>query len=385
MTYEIEYDRTASEGRSTADHWGFQPTFIITGASRVVRVAGRLARLQLPQLVHDLTIDSGTAAGEGSAQRALITWTLERAAQELPLEDGYFDVTDDELASVGSASRKACDYFLRSGRDAYCLCASTNDESQVGVVDGRRAAPTSSAVCSHCDLPDTRLLCNHLMHPQVMGVRTIGSYSRSFAGGLCDQGFDDRVRSAHHQCVPGGHECWRRSVDPPSNGLASSDLPLAEALDFLDVTWRLAFGSYLLGRSTVAHTVGLGAACDTRDEFAQRMNSLADVLDNLLVPSSTSTKKNDGPLVRLEAWLPDKLTDHPSDLANALAAVLVLRNVNAVRNAMTHSDAARKLPAALAPLGIPYPPRWSAAWESVRRSTSSAATTLRNSLRPLVP
>lgn len=91
------------------------------------------------------------------------TWQAAGLPQEIP-------VNADELDEILAAQAvKQCDYQLADGRDLYCIAAAKNDDTIVGSVGVRFVAPTSRSTCAACSMPDSRLVCSHLHHPQVYG------------------------------------------------------------------------------------------------------------------------------------------------------------------------------------------------------------------------
>jgi len=160
-------------------------------------------------------------------------------------------------------------------------------------------------------------------------------------------------------------------------------LALAEAFDFLDAAWRVAFGAKrkLLVHRTASRFAGLSLGCSTRSDFSARVSELADVFKHITIPddmlnNGEGTEK-DHTLVRLEKVMEAKLDEEAGQRARH--AVGTLRNVNNVRRALEHSGVS--IDSALGRLGIDSPVLdWSEAWKVARGRTIEALTTIRNEL-----
>jgi hypothetical protein len=310
------------------------------------------------------------------------TWDTSTQSVE-PLRLGMEDL--DELA--GLVHDKECDYQLREGRDLYCSAASRSDETMVGSLGVRAIAPTSTAMCRRCDLPDSRVICSQLRHPEVFGtVLSNGPVSRHLSAAVCDIGRDEIARPS--KCRPGGNACWVRVVGPEA-AAAAVILParaMTESLDYLDTAWRLAFNAPLLRLRSAALVADLGAGTSSREDFQSRISALSDVMKGFdvgdeLLPTGMTLDK-DHTLARLRAVLAARLDDEA--LAEAKGALDTLTAAARVRAAMQHGPAAPELPARLAVLGVPFPPSdWGNAWDIVRSRVASAWRQLAEVVRAL--
>lgn len=303
---------------------------------------------------------------------------------------------DDDLdALVAYVDQRVCSYQVQRNRDLFCTCCPSSEAALI--INERPAAPTSRPICGRCDLPNTDSLCSHFLHPVVQGFRAdeVGLMQRQLVSSLCDQGHTQEISIDPGACRPGGHPCWQRVVEVVPSGLTSgltTSLNLPEALDFLDALWRNGHGgAHLLGQVAMTHVAALGLPCNDREEFKSRTNDLYDVLDAFQVPpvptsGPTPAPQRSGTLNRLEDYLTYCASADPASVARIQNAVGTLRAVATVRNAVHHSDAGRKLPTALAALGIPFPPvTWATVWEMVRLATNNALVALRDEVRRLWP
>ncbi len=396
----ITYDPDA-KGIS-GDNWPFVPCYhVARGPSHLATVSATMTREARLEALHRLGL--GRGQGEDEPLRdAFLRWTLRRLERELGDQNSaalLFEQNgaawtissadeEDIAAIVAEAGPKECGYQLRNGRDLFCSTPSPRDETAVLAINGTRVAPTSRPICAECNLPSTVWLCSHFLHPAVIGTGAKNSHSRQVASAMCDLGHDDLLRQDPSSCRT-GRDCWQRTVSTgeKASGPALSPLSLPEALDFLDAVWQLAHGSkHLLGQVATAHAPGLALPAATRDDFKSRVNDLTDTLDNLKVPAvqpsdGSSAPPREATLSRLKAYFEVELGADEAAVARTSHAVETLKRITEIRNALQHSGAASKLPAAFAALDIAYPPQWPGAWDDVRARAVEALIVLRDELR----
>jgi hypothetical protein len=163
------------------------------------------------------------------------------ASPELSAENWLLG-TDDVPHLLSLVRDKFCEYQTKARRDLFCVAATKDDRTADKVIDGRRAAPTSRALCRACSLPSTDYICSHLLHPGITAITTDrGVADRRAIDALCDQARTEVAQL--HPCHAGGHECWQRLLDVEALAPAPiSPLTLPESFDTLDAMWRLAFG-----------------------------------------------------------------------------------------------------------------------------------------------
>lgn len=160
---------------------------------------------------------------------------------------------------------------------------------------------------------------------------------------------------------------------------------LPTAFDFLDATWRLAFGRPLLRFRSAEAVAGLVLPCSTREEFAQRLSELADLIklmdisDDLLPEDKKALNKSET-LNRLRAVLALKFSEEQTAASDG--AIRTLQAINKTRSALQHSGASRDLPVALAELGMTYPIEdYGTAWDAVRAQAVESLSTIRKVVR----
>lgn len=287
------------------------------------------------------------------------------------------------------------EYQDLDGRDLYCAAASEADETATRLTTtGRRAAPTSRPLCAACGLPDTDYICSHFLHPQVIGIRATGGPSafirRDVTDGLCDLNQPEFAKK--RDCHAGGNPCWERLVDVETTPAVEAVPPQAveQALDDLDVRWRLAFGNRHIVRLAGAADVSvLALPCANRDEFERRLSSLADVMKRLDIPDDLFPASPELPGVtethdRLELLFGSRLTDE-DDLRWVRQAIATLRGINQLRAGGQHGgDAQKKRARAGDELGVPLDGRWGEAWKRVRSLTAHAIRDIGNAAQRVV-
>jgi hypothetical protein len=300
----------------------------------------------------------------------------------------YLKVPQDEVQTIASlAKEKQCDYQLAEGRDLYCVAAGKSDETQIGNIGARFVAPTSRALCAANTIPDARLLCSHLHHPEVVTTLvTTSERVRWLNSAMCDLGRAEIATPA--ECKAGGHDCWRRFSEPTLISAAvTPPRTLLEALDFLDTSWRLAFEKRPLARLPSATALAdLASPVSTREEFQSRMSQLGDTLKSLEVSAELLASGDSFPVEqsvnRMRSALAGRLD--PDAMAEAEGALGVLSRATRIRVAFQHHDAASELPAAFAAFGVSYPPRdWGDTWDSVRSQVTAALLLLAERVRAL--
>jgi hypothetical protein len=145
---------------------------------------------------------------------------------------------------------------------------------------------------------------------------------RQVMDGMCN--LNKPEFSNHAKCHAGGNQCWTRIVEVETAQAFQPVPPQAiqQALDNLDLRWRLAFARPIV-RLPAAEDIGvLAVPCDTRNEFERRLSSIADILKRLdigddLLPEGEALDKSHT-LDRLDRVFGSRL-DAP-DLANVQEA-----------------------------------------------------------------
>ncbi|MBV8757606.1 MAG: hypothetical protein JO257_10035 [Deltaproteobacteria bacterium] len=293
----------------------------------------------------------------------------------------------DEIDAAGNES-KQCAHQQRRGADLFCLAAErgpANDD----IPTERRASTTQHACNKLCALPDKSLLCSNFVHLQIVMA---AAYPPAPIVGprVCEVGNQPKIEVQPIACIPGGHDCWRRVFDlgKPAEDVPLHPLALNEALDFLSWVWRAKFPAsqtkliHLASATSAAEVV---LPCETVEAFRSRMNALADLLDSLKVDASLTSSPGqvNGTLNRLQHTLRTHLPQ--AEFERADVAIAIVRNAVDLRNALHHTDAGRKAPAAARKLGLDWPPLdWTRAWARVRDSVARAVRELRQAIETTI-
>jgi len=395
MAFRITFEDL--DVREEAGHlWrGCAPRFRVWSGDeplRVVRVElSSFLAVQLLELLGDAEDTTATALTESRLLKVLLRFAVQRIdgdlrAGALPATPSTvvhrLQVEEADLPLVASMHAKTCEYQQRDGRDLLCSAAAPNDATQVGVVGRRVIAPTSTVACLACELPDTDYLCSHLLHPQVMGVRTMGGPfpARTLGQCACDLGRQE-VREPH-KCHANGHDCWTWIVEPE---LETATIPaegmLGEAFDFLNAVWELHFRHSLLRLRSVTAAGRLSQPCRSRSEFDSAMSALDDTLKLLevgdeLLPSEQRGIPKTSTFKRLQACLEPGLDE--ADTARLLDAVGLLMATNDIRVAAQHGGTKRSLPEAFERLGLRFTASWPETWGGVQAKVIEALGVLRS-------
>jgi hypothetical protein len=297
---------------------------------------------------------------------------------------------DDLPLLAQLAGEKGCQYQATLGRDLYCLAASPSDKTVRLEIEGRAAAPTTRPLCHACGLPDTDYLCSNLSHAEVTGVASgsISSVKRALVGALCQVGRPEV--SDPSKCCPSQNPCWERRVEQErANMPVSPPLQLLEAVDHLDMAWRLVFGRSrrLLHASSTADVAALMLECGTREEFESRISDLTDlfkrlIIDEELLPDDVKGIDKGHTLQRLKAVLIDRAEGSDVDVVET--AIRTLQAANDIRVGQQHSAAQKKTQKAFDSLGIRYPVMdWGTTWASLRSQAAAAFLELAHVTRRL--
>jgi hypothetical protein len=241
---------------------------------------------------------------------------------------------------------------------------------------------TTATLCAGCAIPDERVICDQLVHPEVRLYAPHEGPRRVPVRALCNVGNDagDGAR-----CRPDGLDCWRRHVDL---GLALPDPPpdvarlAADEIDYFELVYRDRYGSKVWSIPQARSISELFGDCDSAEDFARRLAALADLLGKLDPYEQLSDEEQKGsdgnrvgPLVALRRVME---RDHPE----AVAAVETLRRIPDARNQFPIHTRSDKLLAALRELGVDFPASdWRLAWLQVLTAFWSNLRAIRSSIQ----
>ena len=162
------------------------------------------------------------------------------------------------------------------------------------------------------------------------------------------------------------------------NPVGTEPLPamaLPDALDHLDLAWRLVTNDPLLRVHRVAVAAKLSYPAISADEFESRCSSLSEILGGFNLPGAGGT------LNSMKAKLTDLLG---VQAGRAHEAVDTLRDVVAIRAGQQHSGVHRA-ERARAKLGLnALGGDWAGQWEQIRLVTIQALNTIREEISVLI-
>jgi hypothetical protein len=304
-----------------------------------------------------------------------------RAGLFPPEEEPYAEIlfTSDQHEHIRAiADRdKACLWQERLERGWICTATRPGGDDR-----------TSAPLCKECPIPDERVLCVHLMHPQIDSFGGTGGIStRSVVSHpLCNVGNDPNAGAA---CLIGGLSCARRHV---STGRTMPDPPAdvarlaADEADFFTLVYHDRYGSRVWAVPQARTISEFFGDCEGPEDFQRRVAALADFLARLNPYKELEEEervdragKRVGSLVALERLIE---RDHPE----AVPAVKTLRAIAAARNAFPIHTGSDKLVAALRDLGIAFPPAdWRLAWLQVLTAFMTSLAEIRAAIQTHTP
>lgn len=161
---------------------------------------------------------------------------------------------------------------------------------------------------------------------------------------------------------------------PVPSMAALPPMALPDALDHLDLAWRLVAKEHLVHVPRAAMAAKLTQPVASAEEFESRCSALADLLNALNLPKPAT-------LHNLKAKLGELLGDHAG---RAQAAVDTLRRVVALRAGQQHQGADTRAEEAKVALGLAaFAANWEGAWEHLRAVTIQALDTIREEIGSL--
>lgn len=174
------------------------------------------------------------------------------------------------------------------------------------------------------------------------------------------------------------------SQNPSVPAGALPPMALPEALDHLDLAWRLAMGNPLIHTKRLSRGAILTQPVDSADEFDSRCSALKDILDQMKVDQpevkGASQWKS---LSRIEYQL-NRLAPFEAD--SIRKAIRTLRDVSDIRDSQQHGGLAGAASEARLRLGLSrFSGNWSHDWNVVRAATIDAVRALREVLVSTLP
>lgn len=167
---------------------------------------------------------------------------------------------------------------------------------------------------------------------------------------------------------------------PPSPLVAPSPLGLANALDYLDVVWRLKFGRRLLVLPGAEKTTRLAFDAGSAEEFDSRLSALGDILSALDASGLKGTSGGHA-VQRIFDAMP--LECPGVDRGRLDRAHPVLKAAIDLRNGLQHHGKdPQRVVDALSAFGLPYPVlNHTTAWRTITPTVVEALNTLREAIQ----
>jgi hypothetical protein len=188
------------------------------------------------------------------------------------------------------------------------------------------------------------------------------------------------VRLSHYVGLQNEQDYLRRLEETVGLPVVSPSLiilpPMAlpDALDHLDLSWRLLTSEHLVRVPRAAMAAKLSQPAASAEEFESRCSALADLLNSLNLPKSAT-------LHNMKAKLGELLGE---EAGRAQAAVDILRSVVSMRAGQQHQGADRSAEQARVALGLaPYTGDWPGAWNHLRAVTVQALDVIREEIGSL--
>lgn len=288
----------------------------------------------------------------------------------------------DRASLYALMDQKPCAFRVLEAEGPFCVVADAGHPYAIGRGE-RRLTPTSGPQCMACQLPDTYSTCSHLVHPTVEPVPD-NTGVRKVSRADCDRGRKEIASPS--ECRSGKNACWERlvNVEPRTAAAIVPPRALAESLDQLDTTWRLAYGEPVLRVRSAATIAKLLEPCPTKAEFESHLSAVGDTLKALVIPDKLLPPQpkplpGDATFDRLQASL---LARPNIDQNRVMAAIGRLRAIVRIRNSQQHYGTKQNPVEAAAALGISYPPvSWQSAWDQLRSQAVEALWDLSDELR----
>ena len=276
-------------------------------------------------------------------------------------------IQEEEFETLKSGAIKKCLYQKKQPRGLICEAATKDD-----LFGGK----TAEALCQECNLPDDRIRCSRLQHPDVKGVTELNGPKRFRAAtdGFC------HIRTERFDltgCFPGGLDCWtHRQTFAPIHQDFTDDLGerLVDEFKYLDLAiFRVTTKTILkVNDPRVITNIATLSPCVLQDEFVVRVASLSDIINSLTIESLIGPTKITGSVNQLAEFLKrgGRLLDE--------APLKALRRVISIRNGFPLHSGNKEMVSVFAELGLSYPPEsWDYAWKGLLNQTYKAIKSLR--------
>ena len=150
---------------------------------------------------------------------------------------------------------------------------------------------------------------------------------------------------------------------PPAVPLSIGALDIPYAVGYLDAVWQSQTGTHLFVNLDPASIARLTQSCGSEEEFNSLMSALADVLGQVVTPSSAIPPQHAALEAVRDYLVPMLDTDAADRVSGAFQTLIRLRHI---RVSTQHADARHRAVTSFQEIGLPFPPAsWSQAWAHI--------------------
>lgn len=266
-----------------------------------------------------------------------------------------FNSNDKPLFLNEALAKRKCIYQKTSSKGLLCDVTANNDSFR-----GR----TSKIICENCNLPDDRLRCSLLQHPEIIGTSPqANTRSRVVYRALCDIKTEEFDAS---NCFPGGYPCWvykvSHNISFDTAVLYDIEKKVIDELTHFNLMFLHKFGNRILRVNDLRTSVSIISKCTSEQEFPHHVASIANVLNdfNLTNGNLSIDANTKGSINRLE-----ELFQNMKYLTNN-QPIKTLRAIINLRNSFPIHSSSDKFVSAWKELGLQYPiDNWDTAWKTI--------------------
>ncbi|MFH1230053.1 MAG: hypothetical protein V1709_01010 [Planctomycetota bacterium] len=238
---------------------------------------------------------------------------------------------------------------------------------------------TTSSFCESCSLPDTNLICSHLVHPASRTHREGYQITkRVIFEAYCnnkqpvDESTLDAIDAWSYQCVPDLRpDCWEQIYELP---LPDINIPVdlssrvVDEIDFLNLLFDKKFNGQFIDISQARSIRDIGNDCKTEEEFVHKVQVIGHLINDIkirdILPAEKGSDKSGNKLLSiavLKVFLDGNYQGAPAIIVTNLEHIRTIRD-----DYPAHTKTRRDVTVSLDALQINYPiQNWQDAWQKV--------------------
>jgi len=271
---------------------------------------------------------------------------------------------------------KQCKFRIKSPTGEICKIAYKPDKATPGI--------TTRETCNKCPLPDDRIRCEYLWHPQTIIQHASGQYIRRLGEAIC--AYSGTSISYAEQCIPGSKNCWKRIFEIPEPEIKiPSDLSarVVDEIDFLNILFQEKYKLQPLIPKYARSIHDLTGDCSTKEEFTHKIAVIGDLINQIKIGTlltqgekeDLKNKNRKGSISELESFLKREYPNLPLGLIDKLRKIVDIRN-----NFPIHSR--ERTLSAFEDFGIKYPlENWNDSWQKILCGFWQSLHELRNAIQ----